>query len=106
MEEMRSKAKISQIFYKERSFLENSPPDPGLCSHSKLRRTEGHPGIFTPNNSPWENALSKLPKLFQISGKLPSPGIDAKATEIVGFALQDEIPAAELSHPKNCPTHP
>lgn len=52
MEETRSKAKISQFFNKEWSFPENSHPDPGLCSHSKLRKTQGHPGISAPNQFP------------------------------------------------------
>lgn len=60
-----------------------------IPSSGKLRDIPESP---LPIDSPWEcAAFSKLPKLLQISGvpgKLPSPGMDSRATGIVGFALR------------------
>lgn len=90
MEEIRSKAEISQIFNKE-----NSHPDPRLCFQAQENWGTSR-NFSLPISFPWE--CTALPKLFHISGvsgKIPSPGINARATEIVGFALWDEIPAVE-----------
>lgn len=99
-EEIRSKAEISRIFNKE-----NFHPDPGLCSRSKLRKTEGHPGIFHSQSFFHGNALPfpNFSTFLEFLGKFP-----AQKSMPEPQKLWDLLSRMRFLpwNPKNCSTHP